>query len=161
MKVQDVMAEGVAFCSPETNLAEAVALMWKADCGALPVVNPEGKLVGIITDRDIAIAAGTRNQHPFEINVGDVMSTHPSSCRVDDDIRTALATMRRQRVRRLPATDQTGNLCGIVSMSDVVLHAEGPEGRKTTGLTYSDALNTFKAVCGHHKRTEAQSAAAK
>src|SRR5258708_697542 len=70
MRVEDVMTENVKACRPEISLAAAAALLWEGDCGALPVVLDGGKLVGMITDRDIAIALGTRNQNPADIPVG-------------------------------------------------------------------------------------------
>jgi len=150
MKVEDVMSESVTCCGPETNLAEAVGLMWKADCGVLPVVTDTGKVIGVITDRDIAIAVGTRNRPPSETPVHEVMSSHIYACAPNDDIHAALKTMRKDRVRRLPAIDKDGLLRGIVSMNDVVLHAEKFEGRKTIALSYDDAVNTLKAICEHH-----------
>jgi CBS domain-containing protein len=62
MKVQDIMTQEVQCCGPDTNLAAAAKMMWDSDCGALPVVNIEGHLLGVITDRDICRAAATRNK---------------------------------------------------------------------------------------------------
>ena len=62
MRVRDLMTKTVVFCRHETNLAAATALMWDNDCGTLPVVSESGKVIGIITDRDICIALGTRNR---------------------------------------------------------------------------------------------------
>jgi CBS domain-containing protein len=160
MKVEDVMTEKVTACRPETNLAEAVALMWEADCGTLPVVADGGKVIGIITDRDIAIATGTRDRQPSQIPVSDVMSKQVYACAPEDDIHAALKTMRKDRVRRLPAIDQEGRLRGIVSMNDIALHAEKFEGRKTIDLSYDDAVNTLKAVCEHRHHKAAKQTAA-
>jgi CBS domain-containing protein len=162
MKVEDIMTEIVTFCGSETNLAQAVELMWKADCGTIPVVADDGRVVGIITDRDIAIAAGTRDRRPSEILVREVMSKTVRACAPDDDIHTALKTMRQDRVRRIPAIDKEGVLRGIVSMNDVVLHAEKVEGRKTVDLSYDDAVSTLKVICErqHPKSAEPTKAAA-
>jgi CBS domain-containing protein len=160
MKVEDVMTDKVRACSPETNLAQAVALMWEADCGTLPVVADGGKVIGIITDRDIAIAAGTRDRQPSQIPVSDVMSKQVYACAPEDDIHAALKTMRKDKVRRLPAIDQEGRLRGIVSMNDVALHAEKFDGRRTIDLSYDDAVNTLKAICEHrHPKAAKQTAA--
>jgi CBS domain-containing protein len=159
MRVQDVMTANVAFCAPETNLAEAVALMWKADCGALPVVASDGKVIGLVTDRDIAIAVGTKDRRPSEILVNEVMSTHVYACTTGDDIHIALKTMRKDRVRRLPVMSEEGVLRGIVSMNDIVLHAEKASGHGPIGLSYSDAVNTLKAICEHHHLKEGRKAA--
>jgi len=105
MKVQDLMTYNVQTCSPETNLAAVASMMWENDCGALPVVDEQAKPVGILTDRDIAIALGTRNQQASEIQAADVMS-HTLHCVVpSDDIHTALKRMRREKLHRLPVLD--------------------------------------------------------
>jgi CBS domain-containing protein len=156
MKVEHLMTERVASCGPGDNLAEAAALMWKADCGTLPVVADGGKVIGIITDRDIAIALGTRNVRSSEIPVGDVMSKNVYGCAPGDDIHTALKTMRRDRVRRIPAIDEGGRLRGMISMNDVVLHAEKLDGHKTVDISYDDAVNTLKAICEHHHSKAAE-----
>jgi CBS domain-containing protein len=160
MKVREVMTDEVAFCMPETNLAEAVALMWRDDCGALPVASAECKVIGIITDRDIAIAVGTRNTRPSELLVGEVMSKDVASCGMDDEIHAALETMRRIRVQRLPVIDKGGILRGIVSINDVLLAAGSEDGLRNIGLTYSDAVNTFKAICERNRRAAKRQKAA-
>jgi CBS domain-containing protein len=106
MRVRELMRNPVVFCHPGTNLAEATALMWDHDCGALPVVNDSGKVTGFITDRDICMALGTRNKPASEITVGDVSSRVPRTCGPDDDIHAALRTMCDARVRRLPVVDR-------------------------------------------------------
>ncbi len=70
MKVKDVMTSPVLFCAPETNLAAAAMIMWESDCGALPVVSHETKVVGMITDRDICMAAATKHRLASDIAVG-------------------------------------------------------------------------------------------
>ena len=72
MQVQDVMNKGVRFCSPETNLAAVTQIFWEQGCGAVPVVE-NGRAIGMITDRDVSIALGTRNATPFAL--GDVLPT--------------------------------------------------------------------------------------
>ena len=93
MKIEDVMSKNVYFCSPSMNVAEAVAMMWTDDCGALPVVNESGNMVGMITDRDICIALGTRDVNAGTLRVGDVFVPRLFSCKPGDDIHQALATM--------------------------------------------------------------------
>ena len=145
MKVQEVMSQNVQVCEPDTNLAAAAALMWEADCGLLPVV-VEGKTpVGVITDRDIAIAVGTKGRPPQEIRVDEVMSRQLFACAPDDDVHTALKTMREDRVRRLPVVTDDGVLKGILSINDVVLQSQ--KGDKELG--YDDVVSTFKSICEH------------
>ena len=88
MKVKDAMMETPYYCQPESNLGSATELMWNANCGFLPVQSADGKVIGVITDRDICIALGTRNCPAGEVSVGQVMSGKLYSCAPDDDIHT-------------------------------------------------------------------------
>lgn len=156
MKVQDVMTREVSSCSPDSNLAAAADLMWKQDCGILPVVDDSGNVVGLITDRDIAIALGTRNQPASEITVREVTSGVVYPCALEDDIYTALSVMQRERVRRLPVLDRDRRLTGILSLNDIALHSEKGD-RKASELSYEDVVTTLKAVCAHTGETTRQS----
>jgi CBS domain-containing protein len=149
MKVQDVMNSQVQSCQPATNLAAAAAVMWDHDCGALPVVDDAGQVLGMITDRDIAIAAATRGRPAGEISVREVISGTVYSCVPDEDIHTALKTMRQAKVRRLPVVNAAGRLQGILCMNDIALRAEEAHGRQVPELSYDDAVSTLKAVCEH------------
>src|SRR5947207_2924632 len=122
MKVQELMTKGVEACSRDSDLAAAAMIMWRMDCGAVPVVN-DLQVVGMITDRDICVAVATQHRRAEEIRVGEVISGTLHRVRPDDDVRVALATMRSERVRRLPVVDDDGRLEGIVSLSDVVRSA--------------------------------------
>jgi CBS domain-containing protein len=150
MKVKDVMTVGAKACMPETSLAEAATLMWDSDCGALPVLNVEDRVVGIITDRDICFGVTTKNRPPSEVSVCEVITGRVFACGPEDDIREALATMRRERVRRLPVVGDGGTLEGILSMNDVVLKAREPSDGRAPELSYADVVETYKAICGHN-----------
>jgi CBS domain-containing protein len=145
MKVHEVMTQDVKACFPDTNLAAAAALMWENDCGILPVVINGGNAVGVITDRDIAIAVGTMGRPPQELRVDEVIHGPVIACTPDDDVHTALETMRKDKVWRLPVLSDDGVLKGILSLNDVVLHAQ--KGNKE--LDYDDVVSTFKAICEH------------
>lgn len=147
MKVKDIMTGEPRVCSPRTDLAAAAALMLDGDCGILPVVQ-DGKLVGIVTDRDMYIALATRNKRASEITVGEVVQTPVQTCGPDDDIQAALETMKKSRVRRLPVEGFGGTVMGIVSMNDIVL-AAGP--RKP--VRDAEVVTTMQAICAHHHPT--------
>jgi CBS domain-containing protein len=151
MKVHDAMTEDVKYCGPETNLAAAAALMWENDCGMLPIVAQEGRAIGVITDRDIAIALGTSNKQAAEIPVREVMSGKLFAASPDEDIHAALKLMRKEKVHRLPVIDSHGKLEGILSLNDVALHAVHPNGKTTPILNYEDVVSTLKAVCEHRR----------
>jgi CBS domain-containing protein len=131
-------------CGPGTNIAAAADLMWKYDCGILPVVE-DGKLTGVVTDRDICIALGTRNQPAGEVTVANVATQDVKTCSSWDDVHTAMATMRRAKVRRIPVVNHDGHLVGILGLNDIVLTVD----RKHGSITYEEVVNTLKAVNEH------------
>lgn len=146
MKVKDVMMGTPASCGKETNLGVAVEILWNRNCGILPVTDDLSRVVGVITDRDICIALGTRNCTAGDIVVGDVISGKLFACRPDDDIRAALVTMGNERVRRLPVVDEAGKLLGILSMDDVVLHAQAGGRGLAPELSYDNVALTLKKL---------------
>ena len=101
MKIKERMTAAPKTCTRDTTLASAAHLMWQPDCGILPVVD-EGKLIGVVTDRDLYIALATRNKRASQVNVGEVATETVLSCTPEDDVHAALATMKQARVRRLP-----------------------------------------------------------
>jgi CBS domain-containing protein len=145
MKVKDVMVKTTAFCNPETNLGIAVEIMWNRNCGFLPVVDAQRHVVGVVTDRDIAMALGTRNQIPGEITVAAIATRKIQWCRPEYDIHMALDIMAENKVRRLVAVNDQNQLEGVLSMDDVVLFAETTPGGKVD-LSSDDVLRTLKAL---------------
>jgi CBS domain-containing protein len=149
MKVQDVMSSNVKSCGPEVDLAAAATMMLEGDFGVLPVVDNSGKAIGVITDRDIAIAVATKGRPASQIAVNEVSSGKVYSCHLNDDIKVALKTMRHEKIHRMPVVNDDGMLQGIISMNDVVLRAEEARGRHMPELSYEDAMSTLKAICEH------------
>ena len=147
MKVKDVMTHDVKTCTPDTNLAATAMIMWENDCGIVPVVHSDGKVIGMITDRDICMAVATKNRTTSDVAVSEVFTGNLYACTPDDDIRDALKVMRTERVRRLPVINAYGMLEGILSLNDVVLRAESAQGKKMPAVTYDDVINTLKAIC--------------
>ena len=143
MKVRDIMAAQPKTASRDTTLAAAAHLLWGADCGILPVVDG-GKLVGVVTDRDMYIALATRDKPASHLTIGDVATGKVWACGPDDDVHVALDTMASQRVRRLPVS-QDGALVGIVSMNDLVLAAGADK-----PVRNDEVVATLKAICAHH-----------
>jgi len=121
MKVCEVMRKGAAACRADTTLSAAAELMWKRRCGFLPVIGEGGNVIGVVTDRDIGVALGTRRQRPSELVVNDVMPAKLFTCTADDSVRCALTTMRIERLQRLPVIDQEGALVGVLSRDDIAL----------------------------------------
>jgi CBS-domain-containing membrane protein len=152
MKVKDAMTKEVKTCAPETDLAAAARSMWMRNCGVLPVVLEGKGVVGMITDRDICIAAGCRRRDPATILVSEIMNRQVHSCSPEADIREALQIMQEKRLRRLPVIDSAGNLCGILSMDDVLLKAQ-PDARAPEPET-QNIYATLKSICAHHTGAE-------
>ena len=154
MYVRDIMTKPVATCSPETNLAAAVEILWNRDCGALPIVDSEHKVVGVITDRDICIALGTRNCLPSQITAADISSGQIVICKAGEDLRNALAMMAEARVRRLVVIDSEGKPEGILSIDDVVRRFETGSFKKDSGLSPIDFVNFLRRVYAPQRNLE-------
>jgi CBS domain-containing protein len=141
------MTDQVQCCAPETNLAAAIEIMWNNDCGALPVVE-DGKLVGIITDRDICIALGTRNCAATDVTVRDVGSRAVLTCGPENDLLEAMDIMQTAQVRRVPVVDRHGTLHGIVTLNDLI-HGIA---RKRGETLYDEVIDTVKAISRYSAR---------
>lgn len=159
MKVKEVMNTNPQVCTLTDNLAAAAGLMWDNDCGVLPVIAEGGKVVGLITDRDICMAASMKNQRLSNLAVADVISGDVYACKPEEDIRSALKIMQENKVRRLPVIATDGTLEGILSMNDVVLKANEPKEKKAPELSYGDVINTYKSICQHRLPMQAQATA--
>jgi CBS domain-containing protein len=146
LTVKDAMMETPYYCQPENNLGSATELMWNANCGFLPVQSTNGKVIGVITDRDICIALGTRNRPAAEVNVGEVMSGKLYTCAPDDDIHTALQTMKEAKIRRLPVMSENGTLVGVLSTDDILFRAETPSPGKEPELSTDEVARTFRSI---------------
>jgi CBS domain-containing protein len=146
MRVIEIMMGTPYHCEPETNLASATELMWTGNCGFLPVVGKEGKVIGVVTDRDICVALGTRRRLAGDVTVGDVMSQTVYSCSPEDDVHAALKAMRDGHVRRLPVVAKDGALVGVISMDDVLVRAEPLSLGKAVELSSEEVVKTFQAI---------------
>ena len=151
MKVQDIMTADVETCGPESDLAAAASIMWRKDCGSVPIVDAERKIVGMITDRDICMAVATRNRLASEMKISEVISGRVYACAPDDEIRRALETMQSAQLRRLPVVEADGTLRGILSINDVVLNSR--RGRSKKHVAHRDVMETLKAL-GEHRGPE-------
>jgi len=112
MKVRDLMTADPATLAPDATLGEAATLMKQEDCGSIPIVD-NGRLVGIVTDRDIVIRAIAAGKDPRSTRVSEVMSADPVTIGSDDDAREAETLMADRQIRRLPVCDD-GKLAGIL-----------------------------------------------
>ncbi len=151
MKVREIMTPEVKVCSESDSLNRAAQLMWDNDCGCIPVVATDGAglLVGMLTDRDICMAAYTQGKPLLAIPVASVMSRAIITCGPEDDVRRAEELMRQNRIRRLPIVDATGALKGILSINDIAREAERERqaARRSRQITGDELAETLAAVC--------------
>lgn len=116
----------VQACAPSDNLSHAARLMWELDCGFLPVCDRGGHLVGVITDRDVCMAAYTRGQVLGDIQVWSTMSTQIVTVGSNATLEEVLALMRRTQVRRIPVVENE-RLSGAVTLADIALYLDAPD----------------------------------
>jgi len=145
MNASQLMTKAVRSCSPDDTLQRAAQLMWEGDCGAVPVVDAEDRVVGMITDRDVTMAAYTQGRALCEIPVASAMANQVHGVRENDSIDLVETLMRRARVRRVPVLDGGGRLQGIISMNDLARHAMR-SGRKADGLRPESIVQTLAAI---------------
>jgi CBS domain-containing protein len=148
MKVKEVMTPDAKAIWITQSLADAAKTMWENDCGILPIIKDGGKVVGMISDRDICMATAIRDRNPSSISVEEVMNATVYAAEADEDIEQALQTMREHKIRRLPVLNLEGELKGIVSMNDIVLKAKERNGKKPQ-IAYADVVKTYQAICEH------------
>jgi CBS domain-containing protein len=148
--VAEVMHRGARTCAPTDSLKEAAKIMWEEDCGAVPVVGTDGRLAGMVTDRDICMAAYLRDQPLAECTVADVMATAPIVTRPGEPVDKAEAAMSDHRIRRLPVVSADGQITGILSLNDLALAARRSADRqKEKGLTSAAIVATLAAISEH------------
>jgi CBS domain-containing protein len=146
MNVKELMTRTPALCTCEDTANEAARIMWERDCGAVPVVDESGRLAGIVTDRDICMAAYFQGAPLSAIPLSRIMTREVCTCQAEDEIGAAEHTMQLHRVRRLPVVENGGSVVGILSLSDVaqgVRRTSGPRQRSNQG---DDFLHTVAAV---------------
>lgn len=119
MKIEDVMTRRVVAARADTELAHLARVMWDNDCGAVPVVDAEDKVVGIVTDRDICMGAHFSGKGLREQRASGCMGSEVLTCRPGDDVLAVLSAMARRQVRRIPVTDGAGRLVGLVAVGDL------------------------------------------
>jgi CBS-domain-containing membrane protein len=131
MRVEKIMTHRVTTCAPQDSLEHAASLMWNGDCGCLPVVsaNGSGRIEGVITDRDVCMAALFQGRPLRDIRVEEAMAKTVLTCRASDEVEVAQRTMQNEQIRRLPVLGNEGELLGIVSMADLA--------RESARLQYS------------------------
>lgn len=123
MKVREVMTRDVQTSTPGASLTEVAKLMRDGDCGIVPLVDVDGRVAGVLTDRDITMTLVSTARGPNRIAASEIMVRAVHTCGPDDDVRAAMRVMQHYKVRRLPVVDDRGTLKGLLSIDDVILRA--------------------------------------
>lgn len=144
MLVKSIMTSEVKVCAPDTSLAAAARIMSTRDCGIVPVVDSQHKLLGIITDRDVCLAVATKYESPEELPVRDIMTKKVYTCAPDDDAQTAMNLMKNHAVRRVPVVTADGRLTGLISIDDLVIRADRHKG---AAVSAEDVFDAFRSIC--------------
>jgi CBS domain-containing protein len=141
--VADRMSRPVHRIDASASLSEAARLMWEQDIGVVPVTGPGDRVEGIVTDRDIAMAAYLQGRTLQSIPVRDVMSTSVQWVRTDEPVDEASSRMAQHQIRRLPVMDGEGSLVGMLSLNDLAEASADPE---ASGVTEHDVADILRAV---------------
>ncbi|MBA3786098.1 MAG: CBS domain-containing protein [Acidobacteria bacterium] len=120
MKVKDVMKTNVSFCSTEDSLMKAAEVMRHRDCGVVPIVDEDKKVVGMLTDRDLCLAVVARNRKASDVKTEELLRGKAIVCAAEDKLEDALRKMRKYQVKRLAAIGAGSELVGILSVTDVL-----------------------------------------
>ncbi|HEU0029209.1 MAG TPA: CBS domain-containing protein [Kofleriaceae bacterium] len=155
MRVDEIMSVPAYTCHANESLMQAAKLMWDHDCGAIPVVNDKGKLVGMVTDRDISMAAYTQAKSLDEIQVHVAMSKAVVTARPDDAVTELEDLMAIHQIRRVPIIDPAGKPIGIVSLNDLARSSVRTPAKLRVGI--AKVIQTLAAIC--QPRSEPRAAA--
>lgn len=145
MNVEQLMTPDPATCRKSETLEQAASRMWEHDCGALPVLDDDGLLAGMVTDRDICMAAYTQGKPLSEITVESAASKEVFSVSARIDVSEAERLMQRKQIRRVPVVNghNQGALVGILSLNDIARATA----RSRSGVTEHEVAETLSAVC--------------
>lgn len=147
MLVADIMTQETRSCSLAGSLNDATRLMWEGDLGAVPVVDEAGRAIGMLTDRDVAMAAYLQGQPIGAIPIGSAMSREVHTCKASDTLGAAREMMMVHKLHRLPVVDDGGVLIGIVTLNDLSLAAlHAAKKRKKGAVTSAQVGEAVAAI---------------
>jgi CBS domain-containing protein len=149
MLVKKLMTTQVTSCRSDDSLSQAALLMWDHDCGCLPVSAGDGanRVAGVITDRDICMAALFQGAPLRDLRVADAMSKQTHVCHPTDSLGDAERIMRQAQVRRLPVVDSQGSLVGMISLADLAREAEREQTLGSTDISGDEIGVTLASIC--------------
>ena len=124
LMAREMMTKNPDCCLPDESLAEVIEVMQQDDCGIVPIIKDADslQLVGVVTDRDIALYLGKHDQKPSDVRAADVMTTELVTAEPDDTLDMLMDCMAREQVRRIMIVEEGDLLVGVVSQADLALH---------------------------------------
>ena len=149
MKIEQLMKRPVRVCQSEDSLDHVAHVMWEADCGSVPVVDGDGHLLAMITDRDICMAAHFQGGPLRALQVKDAMSKSIFACKPSDTIADAESAMRSNQIHRIPVVDEENRVVGILSLNDLAIEAGAETGAKKREVRLHEVGRTLSEVCKH------------
>lgn len=155
MKVSEIMSINTKTVNVSDSLHQAAELMWQNDCGALPVLDESGAVMGMVTDRDIAMACFTKGKTLDNIRVEECMSRHTYACNENEDIQVAESIMKNHQVRRLPVINNDSKLTGIVAVNDLALACKKDSG---ADINATELVDMLAGICAHRQHGRASAA---
>lgn len=146
--IEQIMTRDPSCSTPETTVRDVARMMLEHDCGEIPIVESgdKGRVIGVVTDRDITCRVVAVGKDPQTTTVSDVMTDSVVTIRENADLAEALEKMEQYQVRRLPVVDAQGNICGIISQADVALRA----GEREAGEVVRDVSRPGPGSPGAH-----------
>ena len=129
MNCREVMTGNPVCCLPTDTVSQAARIMRREDVGPVPVVNDDQHklLIGIVTDRDLALKVVAESRDSNNTRVSDVMTSTIIACRESDDASTAIKAMEEHHIRRIPVVNEEGKIVGIISQADVAIRIHEPK----------------------------------
>jgi len=151
MKAKDLMTPDPTTCKPSDNLKTVLEVMRKEDCGIVPITegNGENRVVGVVTDRDIALALGERDERPSAVRVSEVMTTDIVSCEPDADVREVSRKMQDAQVRRILVVEG-GRLLGVIATADLA-RASTQSSKDRVGEEVEKVMEKVSEDTGSHR----------
>lgn len=160
MKVKDLMSSEVKCCAEYNTLNTAAQMMWEHDIGCVPVVDKEGRAIGVLTDRDVCMGAYLQGVPLTGALVTSAMSKEVFSCTPEDDIAAAEKLMKQNQIHRLLVLDAGGHPVGVISLNDIAREgAHEVEMKAARQVSDAEIAGLLASVCApRHRIIEAQAA---
>lgn len=143
MNISQLMTRNVLTCHVDDCLNRAAQIMWDHDCGCVPVVDDNGRIQGMITDRDICMAAFTQGRRLDEIPIASAMSRQVLAASPADDVERAADLMSKRQVRRIPIVNGQSQVVGVVSLGDM---ARALSDRRADGIAVPTVARTLSQI---------------